>query len=179
VLDAALEVLGTGGIHALSHARVDATAGVPAGSTSNHFRTRAALVAGAVRRLRELDDENWRAMSAAPPPADLDALAAAFAAFVDDATGPSRTLTVARYVIYTQGIVEPGLLDALNANRQRIVGWTAGVLGDTGTAADTAADILAIVEGFILHRLSGFSTAPAGPRLTALIRAAAGVRCRE
>jgi DNA-binding transcriptional regulator YbjK len=30
VLDAALEVLGTGGIHALSHARVDATAGLPA-----------------------------------------------------------------------------------------------------------------------------------------------------
>jgi len=169
VLDAALEVLGTGGIHALSHARVDATAGVPAGSTSNHFRTRAALVAGAVQRLRARDDANWQAMAAVGPPADPAAVAAAFTAFVDDATGPSRTTTVARYVIITQGLVEPGLLDALNADRQRLVGWIADACGGTGPARD----ILAVVEGVILHRLSGFSPEPAGPRLAALIDAIA------
>lgn len=170
VADAALQVLGSGGIHALSHARVDATAGVPAGTTSNYFRTRAALVSGAVQRLQSLDDAVWDAFDLVP--ADLDGLAAAFAAFVEEATtGPGRTLTVARYVVVTQGFVEPGLLDALNANRRRVVGWAAGVLAGIGVAdsAAVAADVLAVVEGVILHRLSGFSP---DARVEPLIRAA-------
>ena len=47
-MNAAVELVGGQGIRALTHARVDAQAGLPLGSTSNHFRTRAALVAGLV-----------------------------------------------------------------------------------------------------------------------------------
>ena len=71
IVDAALSVLGTGGIHALSHARVDTAAALPPGSTSNYFRTRAALVSAAVARLHELDEVDWRAAVAAGPPTDL------------------------------------------------------------------------------------------------------------
>lgn len=171
--DAALEVLGTGGMHALSHARVDATAGVPAGTTSNHFRTRAALVAGAVTRLQALDDADWQATLAAGRPADLAGLAAAFAAFVEAATGPLRSRTVARYVVFVQGVVEPALLDSLNADRGRVVDWTAAVLTDLSVpdAPAVAAAVLACVEGLILHRLTGFATIPAGPRLHAMLTA--------
>ena len=42
-LEAAVELLGSQGVRALSHARVDDRAGLPAGSTSNWFRTRRAL----------------------------------------------------------------------------------------------------------------------------------------
>ena len=173
ITDAALEVLGTGGIHALSHARVDATAGLPAGSTSNYFRTRAALVAAAVARLRELDDENWQATLDAGHPTSLTALADAFAAFVTDATGRSRTRTAARYVIFVQGVVEPALLASLNADRRRLVDWTATALTRLavphGTA--TAETLLAAVEGLILHRLTAFTKTPVRPALRALVHA--------
>lgn len=171
IADAALDVLGTRGIHALSHARVDAAAGMPAGSASNYFRTRAALLAAAVSRLQQFDDEQWAATVAAGRPATSAELADAFAAFVEAATGPQRTLTVARYVIYVQGVVEPALLDALNGNRSRVVDWTAAVLADLGVrdADNAATGLLAAVEGLILHRLSGFAAIPAHPYLRHLV----------
>ncbi|HEU5266163.1 MAG TPA: TetR family transcriptional regulator, partial [Jatrophihabitans sp.] len=46
VLAAAVQVLGSGGSRALTHRAVDRAAGVAEGTTSNHFRTRKALVAG-------------------------------------------------------------------------------------------------------------------------------------
>jgi DNA-binding transcriptional regulator YbjK len=173
VADAALEVLGTGGIHALSHARVDATAGVPPGTASNHFRTRAALVAGAIDRLRELDGADWQAAQAAGRPADLAGLADAFARFVDGATGPLRTRTVARYVIVVQGVVEPALLAALNADRQLIVDWAGATLAELGVprAGETARTLLAVAEGLIMHRLTGFTDGAAGPELRRLLTA--------
>ncbi|MEU4424705.1 TetR/AcrR family transcriptional regulator [Actinoplanes sp. NPDC024001] len=173
IADAALEVLGTGGIHALSHARVDATAGLPAGSTSNYFRTRAALVAGAIARLEQFDEEQWQATVAAGRPSSPAGLADAFAAFVESAAGAQRTMTVARYVISVQGVVEPALLETLNANRRRVADWAAAVLTDLGVpdARDTASALLAGAEGLILHRLTGFAAIPAGPHLLRLIGA--------
>jgi DNA-binding transcriptional regulator YbjK len=173
IADAALDVLGTQGIHALSHARVDATAGVPAGSASNYFRTRAALVSAAVTRLQQFDDEQWAATVAAGRPASLVELVEAFAAFVEAATGPQRTLTVARYVISVQGLAEPPLLESLNDNRTRVVDWTAATLADLGVpdAGDAASGLLAAVEGLILHRLSGFAAIPARPYLRNLLAA--------
>lgn len=169
--DAALEVLGTGGLHALSHARVDAAAGLPPGSSSNYFRTRAALVAGAVDRLRELDAADWQAFLAAGPPTTRAGLIAAFAAFVEDATGRARVRTTARYVIFVQGVVEPALLDRLNADRRLITNWTAGILTGLGVPDPqaTANTLLAAVEGLIMHRLTGFDTGAAGPRIDRLI----------
>ena len=52
-LDAAIELLGTEGLRALTHVRVDRRAGLPKGSTSNYFRTRAALLTGVVDRILE------------------------------------------------------------------------------------------------------------------------------
>ena len=174
ITDAALEVLGTGGIHALSHARVDATAGLPPGSTSNHFRTRAALVSAAVDRLRHRDAEALAALLAAGPVTSLSQLAQAFTAFIEDATGPSRVRTVARYVIFVQGVVEPALLTALNDDRRKVVDWTAESLATLGLDAGMAPLALAAVEGLIMHRLTGFATEPAGPQVAALFRGLSG-----
>ncbi|WP_313023148.1 hypothetical protein [Mobilicoccus sp.] len=43
-LAAAVDVFGRDGLHGLTHGRVDAAGSLPRGTTSNHFRTRAALV---------------------------------------------------------------------------------------------------------------------------------------
>src|SRR5580698_8521514 len=47
--DAAIEVLGTAGIHKLSHRAVDERAGLPAGTAANYFPRRDDLLAAAAR----------------------------------------------------------------------------------------------------------------------------------
>lgn len=54
ITDAALACLGEHGARGLTHRAVDRQAGVPAGTTSNYFPTRAALVLGAAERIFEL-----------------------------------------------------------------------------------------------------------------------------
>jgi AcrR family transcriptional regulator len=52
--DAAIEVLGTAGIHKLSHRAVDERAGLPAGTAYNYFPRRDDLLAAAAERVAEL-----------------------------------------------------------------------------------------------------------------------------
>ena len=47
-VEAAVELVGTEGLRALTHARVDERAGLPKGSTSNYFRSHQALLSGVV-----------------------------------------------------------------------------------------------------------------------------------
>ena len=53
-IDAAIDLVGTHGLRALAHTRVDERAGLPKGSTSNYFRTDQALLSGIVDTLEEL-----------------------------------------------------------------------------------------------------------------------------
>src|SRR5664279_596003 len=59
LLDAAIHVLGTGGMRRLTHRAVDAGAGLPVGSTSNRFRTRDALLSAVLRRILEREGQVW------------------------------------------------------------------------------------------------------------------------
>src|ERR1700733_11193504 len=52
--DAAIDVLGTAGIHKLSHRTVDERAGLPAGAAANYFPRRHDLLAAAAERVAEL-----------------------------------------------------------------------------------------------------------------------------
>ncbi len=53
--DAALAVVAAKGLKGLTHRAVDAQAGVAVGTTSNYFRSRAALIGAAVDRVEERD----------------------------------------------------------------------------------------------------------------------------
>ncbi|MGI5244054.1 TetR/AcrR family transcriptional regulator [Dactylosporangium sp. CA-139066] len=53
--DAAIEVLGTEGLRALTHRAVDTRAGLPQGTCSYHFPTRNALLTATLERIAELD----------------------------------------------------------------------------------------------------------------------------
>jgi DNA-binding transcriptional regulator YbjK len=65
--DHAIELLGRGGARALTHQAVDRSAGLAAGSTSYYFRTREALVAAAIERIR---NHSAAAFERAVPPDD-------------------------------------------------------------------------------------------------------------
>ncbi len=114
---AAIDVLGTEGIRALTHGRVDERAGLPKGSTSNYFRTRAALFHGVVDGMLESE---LPAMDGAFAPRDveelIDALTDLFAFF----TGPNRVITAARLALFVEAAHDEDLRAALVRGRARI-----------------------------------------------------------
>lgn len=99
VADAALDVVAAHGMKGLTHRAVDVASGSPPGTTSNYFRTRAALVAAAVDRLEQRDLELWSSGSATPPPADADALADRLATYLSVFVAEQADLTRARLVL--------------------------------------------------------------------------------
>lgn len=117
VLAAAVQVLGTGGARALTHRAVDRAAGVPEGTTSNHFRTRRALVAGVLQFISAAE---------AAPIQDLglesgmtvDELVALSAERMEFLLGPGRTLTLARHTLFLEAALHPELQpDLLTASQ--------------------------------------------------------------
>lgn len=58
-----IELLGSDGIHGVSHPKVDERADVPAGTTSFYFRTRKALLHAGATRLSELDVADFSLMA--------------------------------------------------------------------------------------------------------------------
>ena len=66
---------GTEGLRSLTHVRVDERAGLPKGSTSNHFRTRAALLEGV---LEWMLDTELPEVGAATAPETVDELVEAW-----------------------------------------------------------------------------------------------------
>jgi DNA-binding transcriptional regulator YbjK len=177
VLDAAITLLGTGGVRAVTHRAVDAEAGLPAGATSNLFRTRDALLGAVVERFAEREKANWDDLAARGTPASPAELASLVAALARDAVGPHRTLTLARYVILVEAAHHPALREALLAAGSRVDVWFTTwlrVAGSTDPERD-APILMNAYSGLILHELAVPDPAfdPAG-RLTPLVEALMG-----
>ena len=75
LLDAALAVVADKGMKGLTHRAVDAAAQVAEGTTSNYFRSRAALVEAVLDRLLELDAGLLQDQGPAGPPRNIEELA--------------------------------------------------------------------------------------------------------
>jgi AcrR family transcriptional regulator len=63
LLDAALHVIGTRGLREATHRAVETEAGVPHGSVTYYFGNRDGLLAAAVERMRQLDEQRVAAMA--------------------------------------------------------------------------------------------------------------------
>jgi AcrR family transcriptional regulator len=156
LLDAAISVLGEGGIHALTHRAVDTAAGLPAGSTSNHFRTRDALLSAVVERFAARERANWEEIAVRDYPTTPHELARALTDFAHEATGPQRTLTLARYAILVEAGIRPPLRAKLLAAGARVNAWVINWLRVAGSA-DPVRDAPVIMNhwtGLVLHELA-------------------------
>lgn len=120
LLDAAIEVLGGSGMHGLTHRRVDAAAGLPAGSCSNHFRTRDALLEAVVERFADRERHNFEAILMESVPHGPAELAQVLTRMAHDAVGPHRTLTLARYAILVEAGIHPSLRARLLTTGARV-----------------------------------------------------------
>ncbi|RJQ80728.1 TetR/AcrR family transcriptional regulator [Pseudonocardiaceae bacterium YIM PH 21723] len=114
VLAAAVEVLGAGGSRALTHRAVDAAAGMPAGSTSNYFRTRNALVTGVLEYLSEIGIAAIQELAGMPRPVDVAEFARLMAGMYTHLLEHGRLAQVARRVVFTEA--------AWNAELQAAIG---------------------------------------------------------
>lgn len=108
--DAAIQVLAEQGSRGLTHGQVDRCAGVPGGTTSYYYRTRAALLRGVGWRVAEIDVANLQSVIDEP----LDPLAP-FAHLAQltmmQAQGPGLMLNRARHELLLGALRDPGLAE--------------------------------------------------------------------
>ncbi|NUT57679.1 MAG: TetR/AcrR family transcriptional regulator [Agromyces sp.] len=154
-LEAAVELLGSEGMRALTHARVDARAGLPPGTTSNWFRTRRALLVGVVDWMAELERAEFQpdGTSMAPGP---ESLIEGLCAVIDLQTGPSAARTRARYALFLELAPDPELGEPLRRQRGEFERWTEQLVTATGIPdpAPAARALMALGDGLMLHRLT-------------------------
>lgn len=155
LLDAALEIVGTQGMRALTHRAVDAAAAVPAGSTSNYFRTREALILGIVERFIARE----RAMATGPGDRidpSPDGVAAALGRFAHRALGPDRAVTLARYAILVETAQNPGLRPGMAPGADQVDTWSLELITRAGSQhPERDRAILGnYVTGLVLHELA-------------------------
>ncbi|MFF0817718.1 TetR/AcrR family transcriptional regulator [Rhodococcus sp. NPDC003318] len=155
-LDAAIEVLGTQGLRALTHRAVDTAAGLPQGSTSNWFRTRSALVDAVLVRLVEHDRGDWDRLGAARLPATLTELADGLTGYVRLATGEHRARTTARLVLFAAASTDPALVSPISSGRADLLEWGTMMLAMLGSPdpAGQSRMLTDYLDGVILHQLA-------------------------
>jgi AcrR family transcriptional regulator len=174
LLDAAISLLGDQGARGLTHRAVDAAAGVPAGSAANYFRNRDSLLTAVVERFADRERANWDDIATRLAPTGPTDIAQALAEFAHDATGPNRTLTLARYTILVEAANRPALRAQLSESGGRVMIWAINwmrLVGSRDPHRDTPI-VMNYWTGLVLHELSNPDPAfDPLPPLTALITA--------
>lgn len=121
VLDAAVRLLALGGDRALTYRTVDRAADVPPGTTSNHFRTRAALLIGAARHTERQRRRAFDALLAQHKPTTTGQLAKMLRNYLADAASEhSRAGILARAhtALLPMARAHPDIAELLTTNRR-------------------------------------------------------------
>lgn len=177
ILDAAIDVLASGGGRQLTHRAVDAAAGLPVGSTSNRFRTRDALLGGVLGRVLERETAVWADLDVDLADGDLDTFCTAMGRAVEVLSTADRTVTRARLAVFVEASRRPDLGAEIANGRARIAAWALPALVKVGST-DPAAHLgclLALVDGLLTSRLTvpGGHVDPA-PAIRGLLRGLIG-----
>jgi DNA-binding transcriptional regulator YbjK len=156
--DAAITILGTSGIHALSHRAVDEQAELPGGTAANYFPTRDELLAAAARRVFDL---HIAAMEAADGqvagPVGPGGLAELIGGALYDAAARHRTRYLAIYELTLEATRRPALAETLSGMLDATLDVTIGqhrALGlDTSPAQVRA--LITLFGGVVLTLAAG------------------------
>ncbi|HEX5569140.1 MAG TPA: TetR/AcrR family transcriptional regulator [Streptomyces sp.] len=109
IADTAIDLLVERGMRGLTHRAVDEAAGLPQGSTSNHARTREALLETAVRRLAVREADVLAPKEMPGPGTGPDGLAEAMALALHRYLTRHRRLAIARYELALEATRRPSL----------------------------------------------------------------------
>ena len=151
--DAAIEIIAEQGLRGLTHRACDARAGLPLGSTSSCFRTRAALVGGVLERIVAQDEEllveypteNWTMST----PEGRENIVVTLTELMSFWLGPGRTRTLARLELFVDAARREELDDELAAaNRQYLRRVTDGMVeADMDNPEEAARLLIAQMDG--------------------------------
>ncbi len=173
--DAATGLLARDGMHGLTHLAVDRVAGLPAGTTSNYFRTRDELLVATAERIvtRHLE-----AMARIDRETDLsgssEPLVELLTVLMQDAVGASRDRYLAIFELQLEARRRPTLAAALAGLADSALLATAhehDLLG-LGTSPEAIATLMTLYSGALLTVVSapgapGAPGAPEGAEATA------------
>ncbi|MEJ9079129.1 TetR family transcriptional regulator [Gordonia malaquae] len=162
ICDAALDLAADGGNRAVTHSGVDRLLELPAGSTSYYFRTRRALLDGAIERLTE---DSRTAFARLDPADPAETIGAYLHSLV---TARSRDVR-ARFALASDTSHDHQLRDDLARCLFSHDGAVA-LFASTGSPAPAAdaADLLVFCEGVAASHLFGATPTPV--ELTAAVR---------
>jgi DNA-binding transcriptional regulator YbjK len=126
IADAAIALLVEAGVHGVTHRAVDARAGLPAGTASNYFRSREALLVAVTERVAGRHQADMAAAAAAHVP-DGDAHARAIAligASLFHAATVQRDRYLAIFELRLESLRRPALADALTRLQTSMAAFT-------------------------------------------------------
>lgn len=171
-LRAAVDEVGDHGIRALTHARVDARAGLPKGSTSNWFRTRAALLAGLIEHIADAERSDAPIAPTTDTTTEQDVVDL-ICSLIETASGPQAARTRVRFALSLEAAHDAELLAPLLRQRAVMVEWTAALLRQVGAqdADEAARTLLACGNGLLFHRLTVDPAAEIRPAVARCVRA--------
>lgn len=172
-LRAAIDLLAQGGLRALTHVRVDERANLPKGSTSNYFRTRAALLAGVSDWIVEQERPPVNAAFSPRSPAEL---VDGMCELLDLTANANRDRTTARLVLFMEASHNSELRDTLSRGRATLGEGLVSHLAEMGASDPQAAmeAIAACFEGLLLHRIARHDTTDPRPIFETVVRGALG-----
>ena len=171
VVEAAIDLVGTKGLRALTHARVDERAGLPKGSTSNYFRSHQALLSGVVDGIL---DRELPSVGVAFSPSSPDELIGALCALFEHLTTVNRTVTTARLVLFMEASHNAALREALSRGRAAMEALGVVALARLGAREPHTAGIAiaACFEGLLLHQIARQDSTDPRPPFELVVRAA-------
>lgn len=157
VARAALEVLAAAGARGLTHRAVDRAAGLPAGSTSYYYRTRAALLDACLDDLVRQDQADIAALAPLLRAGDEATFADAMTDVLHRWTTTERTRQLGRYELFLEALRRPDLARALHEGGATIRRAIGDVLAGLGAPEPhvRAGWLVAAVEGLLLERVAG------------------------
>ncbi|GAA1079034.1 TetR family transcriptional regulator [Tsukamurella strandjordii] len=174
VLDAAIEVVGTRGLRGLTHRAVDGAAAVPAGTTSNHFRSRAALVRGIVDRMVEQDLAFWEGFDGGVD-LPVEEVTERLVDYVRWSVGPGRVRGVARLNLFAAAAVDPELQEPLRRGRAAVEAVGMAIGASLGLDGAASALVMDATDAVVIRQLAlpaeDFDPQPPLARLIASLRA--------
>lgn len=155
--DAALDLLVERGMRGLTHRAVDERAGLPQGSTSNHARTRQALLETAVRRQTEREARVLAPDELPPPGASPELLADALALALHRYLTDHRSLLVSRYELALEATRRPELRGFFDRAGAAFHGPVTAMMRGAGSPSPErhALSVIAWCEGLMFSCAAG------------------------
>jgi len=171
--DAAIQILGTAGIHKLSHRAVDEQAWLPPGTASNYFPRRDDLLAAAAHRVAQLNLADMAAANReAPSPAGPDLLARLIGTALHDSATRHRIRYLAFFELALEATRQPQLAETIAQLGAAMADATLAEHSALGlhTTPQQVRELITLYAGTLLTLVTGPPEAVTPERTLALAR---------